>query len=85
MSFPEELRELVDPETWTYAKTMPRWPHDYLVRERVSDEGLFRPADRAHPRRRLRGHLLPKADHLLRRGRSDLLDHGCAGGGDHHH
>mgnify|MGYP000943804275 CR=1 FL=1 len=25
---------------WTYAKTMPLWPHEYIVRERV-DEGLF--------------------------------------------
>ena len=41
MTFPPELREFVDRETWTYAKTMPKWPHEYLVRERVGDEGLF--------------------------------------------
>ncbi len=38
--FPSELRAFVDGETWTFAKTMPEWPHEYLVRERV-DEGLF--------------------------------------------
>jgi len=38
--FSEELRRFVDEETWTYAKTMPKWPHEYLVRDRV-DERLF--------------------------------------------
>ena len=37
---PEELRRFVDRETWTYAKTMPKWPHEYIVRDRV-DEELF--------------------------------------------
>lgn len=40
MLFPPDLREFVDRETWTYAKTMPKWPHEYVVRERV-DENLF--------------------------------------------
>ena len=40
MRFPAELRDFVDHETWTYAKTMPEWPHEYIVRERV-DEDLF--------------------------------------------
>ena len=22
---------------WTFAKTMPQWPHEYIVRERVDD------------------------------------------------
>jgi hypothetical protein len=38
--FPEELRRFVNEEKWTFAKTMPRWPHEYIVRERV-DEDLF--------------------------------------------
>ncbi len=38
--FPEDLRRFVNDERWTYAKTMPDWPHEYLVRERV-DEELF--------------------------------------------
>ena len=38
--FPPDLRAFVDGETWTLAKTMPEWPHEYLVRDRV-DEGLF--------------------------------------------
>ncbi|MFC1488843.1 hypothetical protein ACFL6B_03245 [Thermodesulfobacteriota bacterium] len=37
---PVDIRRFVDEETWTYAKTMPEWPHEYLVRERV-DEDLF--------------------------------------------
>ena len=40
MSFPQELRDFVSRETWTYAKTMPVWPHEYIVRERV-DEDFF--------------------------------------------
>ena len=40
MSFPPELRDFVNREEWTYAKTMPQWPHEYLVRDRV-DEELF--------------------------------------------
>jgi hypothetical protein len=39
-TFPDELRDFVNQEKWTYAKTMPKWPHEYLVRGRV-DEGLF--------------------------------------------
>jgi len=40
MVLPKELCEFVNNEEWTYAKTMPIWPHEYLVRERV-DENLF--------------------------------------------
>jgi hypothetical protein len=39
-SFPDDLRRFVTDEQWTYAKTMPDWPHEYLVRKRV-DEKLF--------------------------------------------
>jgi len=39
-ALPEDLARFVDGERWTYAKTMPTWPHEYLVRERV-DPGLF--------------------------------------------
>lgn len=38
--FPDDLQSFVDEEKWTYAKTMPEWPHEYLVRARV-DEALF--------------------------------------------
>jgi hypothetical protein len=30
----------IDNEKWTYAKTMPQWPHEYIVREQV-DGNLF--------------------------------------------
>ena len=40
MLLPKDLRDFVNQETWTYAKTMPEWPHEYIVRKRV-DEGLF--------------------------------------------
>lgn len=38
--FPADLRAFVDAQQWTFAKTMPLWPHEYIVRDRV-DEGLF--------------------------------------------
>ena len=40
MPFPPGLRTFVDPQLWTFAKTMPEWPHEYIVRDRV-DEELF--------------------------------------------
>jgi len=36
----EVLTNFIEIEKWTYAKTMPEWPHEYIVRERV-DEALF--------------------------------------------
>lgn len=36
----ERLCSFITDERWTFAKTMPDWPHEYLVRERV-DEALF--------------------------------------------
>jgi hypothetical protein len=40
VTFPAELRTFVDEQLWTFAKTMPEWPHEYIVRDRV-DETLF--------------------------------------------
>jgi hypothetical protein len=34
------LSDFVSNVEWTFAKTMPKWPHEYIVRDRV-DEGLF--------------------------------------------
>ena len=39
-SFPMELSDSVNIVTWTYAKTMPEWPHEYIVRKQV-DVKLF--------------------------------------------
>ncbi len=39
-SFPTDLRSFVYDERYTYAKTVPAWPHEYLVRGRV-DRQLF--------------------------------------------
>ena len=36
----EDLRVFIDSFQWTYAKTMPEWPHEYIVHDRV-DEALF--------------------------------------------
>jgi hypothetical protein len=37
---PQALKEFIDSCQWTFAKTMPEWPHEYIVRKRV-DENLF--------------------------------------------
>lgn len=34
--FPDTLREFITSSKWTFAKTMPEWPHEYLVRDRVN-------------------------------------------------
>lgn len=36
----KELKDFIQFIQWTYAKTMPEWPHEYIVRVRV-DESLF--------------------------------------------
>ncbi len=38
--FPEQIKEFIKDCQWTFAKTMPKWPHEYIVRDRV-DEKLF--------------------------------------------
>jgi len=40
IALPNVLKEFIDSIQWTYAKTMPEWPHEYIVRERV-DSLLF--------------------------------------------
>lgn len=40
MILPPPLKVFVDSEKWTFARTMPDWPHEYLVREKV-DPRLF--------------------------------------------
>ena len=37
---PSVLQKFIDSVQWTFAKTMPEWPHEYIVRDRV-DENLF--------------------------------------------
>ena len=36
----DSLWEFIKSSKWTFAKTMPEWPHEYIVREKV-DENLF--------------------------------------------
>ena len=40
VSFTAQLRAFVNEARWTFAKTMPVWPHEYIVRDRV-DQQLF--------------------------------------------
>ena len=38
--FSSQIKEFIQSVTWTYAKTMPEWPHEYIVRYQV-DKELF--------------------------------------------
>ena len=38
--FSQEIKEFISTCKWTYAKRMPKWPHEYIVRKNV-DEELF--------------------------------------------
>jgi hypothetical protein len=40
ITLPDALRKFIDLSQWTFAKTMPEWPHEYIVRDRA-DENLF--------------------------------------------
>src|SRR5476649_2186188 len=36
-----EVLEFVERQDWTFAKTMPQWPHWYVLRHRVGDDEMF--------------------------------------------
>jgi len=40
VALPIALRAFIESAQWTFAKTMPEWPHEYLLRDRV-DRALF--------------------------------------------
>ncbi len=35
--FSKELEAFINQVTWTYAKTMPEWPHEYIVKNNVDN------------------------------------------------
>lgn len=35
---PNALQQFIDSVEWTFAETMPEWPHEYIVRDRVEDD-----------------------------------------------
>jgi len=39
---PKILQDFIKSVRWTYAKTNPKWPHEYIVRDRVDDEMFVR-------------------------------------------
>lgn len=34
----DEAREFIGDWTWTYAKTMPQWPHEYIIKQARPDQ-----------------------------------------------
>lgn len=41
-ALPEDLHNFVRETKWTFAKTMPRWPHEYILRHRVDEKQFDR-------------------------------------------
>ena len=37
----KDIEQLLDSHYWTFAKTMPKTPHWYIVKEKSVDKGLF--------------------------------------------
>ena len=38
VEIPEFIKAFISQECWTFAKTMPQWPHWYLVRAKCDDD-----------------------------------------------
>ena len=38
--FPDEIKTFINASKWTYAKTMPEWPHYYIIRH-PDNEAMF--------------------------------------------
>lgn len=38
VEIPEFIKAFISQECWTFAKTMPQWPHWYLVRANCDDD-----------------------------------------------
>lgn len=38
IEFPENLKGFINSVTWTFAKTMLEWPHEYIVRKNVNED-----------------------------------------------
>lgn len=36
--FPEHLNQFIESIEWTFAKTMPKWPHEYIVRKNTNEK-----------------------------------------------
>lgn len=36
--FSDQIKDFIQSVTWTYAKTIPEWPHEYIVRYKVNKE-----------------------------------------------
>jgi hypothetical protein len=45
MRFSRAVKDFIQAEAWTFAKTMPEWPHEYIVKGRVNPD-LFEAAVR---------------------------------------
>ena len=37
----EEIKRFIDENDWTYAKSMPRTPHEYCLKKRCNDHEAF--------------------------------------------
>lgn len=42
IALPDDLVDFIDSCQWTFAKTMPEWPHEYIVRDQVDEDRFVR-------------------------------------------
>jgi len=42
IDLPDDLRGFIDSSQWTFFRTMPEWPHEYIVREGVNEKLFLR-------------------------------------------
>ncbi len=35
--FSSKIRDFISTSKWAYAKTMPEWPHEYIVRDKIDE------------------------------------------------
>lgn len=40
-AFSGKIKTFISSAAWTFAKTMPEWPHEYLVRGRVDEKAFL--------------------------------------------
>lgn len=41
MKFPEEIEVFVESGEWIFAKMMPEWPHEYIVRRNINEKAFL--------------------------------------------
>ena len=82
--FPDELRRFLTSAHWTYARKMPKWPHEYVVRGRV-DPQRFEQVVQHIRANGYEGRFYDRRLTYFDDGGKVGPDDGCSSSGDHDH